>query len=263
MKRKQKNNYPSFWKSMAVVMVILLINGALKHYSGLGKNNSAEKTIAEYAAKNGYTLDDYPKEIREMLVLNDETEEFVTQYPAKVVNFKPEALDFSKYKNCTTPPRLMQWDVRWGYMKYNGGVFGLTGSAPTCLSMAALYVLHNTSMTPVHIAEFAIGGGCENQPEKLLSDGARALGMSVAEVPRNNRRIREAVTEDNCTVICMTKSQDLSPFIVIKGVDKDGNYLINDPSSKKRSNESYTFADLNKSIKRIWKYAPMSSQSNP
>lgn len=260
MKKYKRKTYPSFWKALAVVMVILLINAGLKHYSGLGKNNSAEKTISEYASKNGYTLDDYPIEIREMLVLNDETEEFVTKYPAKIVHFKPETLDFSEYKNCTAPPQLMQWDVRWGYMKYNGGVFGLTGSAPTCLSMAALFVLHNTSMTPVHMAEFAKDGGCEKQPEKLLSEGARAMGMHVVEVPRNNRRIREAVTEKGCTVICMLKSQDLSQFVVIKGVDKDGSYLINDPASKKRSSKSYSFADLNKDIKRIWKYSPMSTQ---
>lgn len=263
MKKNAHNNYPSFWKALAVVLAVLLFNGLLKHYSGLGKNNSAEKIITEYAAKNGYTLEDYPNEIREMLVLNDETEEFVTQYPAKVGHFKPETLDFSKYKNCTKPPRLMQWDVRWGYMKYNGGVFGLTGSAPTCLSMAAIYVLHNMSMTPVHVAEFAKGGGCENNPEKLLSEGARALGMNVVSLPRNNRRIREAITEERCTVICMTKSQDLSQFIVIKDVDKDGNYLINDPASKKRSNQSYSFAELNKEIKQIWKYSPISTSSNP
>ena len=89
------------------------------------------------------------------------------------------------------------------------------------------------------------------------------MGMTAVEVPRNNRRLREAVTEDRCTVICMMKSQDMSQFVVIKGVDKDGNYLINDPASSKRSAKSYSFADLNKDIKRIWKYSPMSSLTNP
>lgn len=255
---KTKRIYPSFWKVLAAVMVILLVNGIIKHSSGLGKNNSAEKTISEYASKNGFTLDDYPREIREMLMFNEETESFVLHYPSKITKFKPEPLDFSEYATCTAPPLLMQWDMRWGYMAYNGKVMGLTGSAPTCLSMAALYVLHNTSMTPVHVAEFAQGSNCESQPERLLSDGARAMGMSVSEVPRNNRRLREAVTEDRCTVICMLKSQELSQFIVIRGIDKEGNFVINDPASRKRSQESYSFPTLNKDIKRIWKYAPMS-----
>ena len=51
MKKYKRKTYPSFWKALAVVMVILLINAGLKHYSGLGKNNSAEKTISEYASK--------------------------------------------------------------------------------------------------------------------------------------------------------------------------------------------------------------------
>ena len=240
---------------LAIVLAVLCVNGILKHSSGLGKNNQAEKTLSEFASKNGFTLDDYPMEIREMLVQNEETKQFVTHYPAKISNFKPEKLNFKDYKECKEPPLLLQWDMRWGYMKYGDNVFGLTGSAPTCLSMAALYVTHNMTYTPVHVAELSIGSGCESRPEKLLTEGARAMGMTASEVPRNNRRLRDAVTADGCTVICMLKSTHLSQFIVIKGVDKDGNFVINDPASQKRSQASYSFPDLNKSIKRIWKYS--------
>ena len=259
---KTTRKYPSFWTVLAIVMAILFFNGILKHSSGLGKNNSAEKIISEYASKNGFTLDDYPVEIREMLVLNEETKQFVTQYPEKISNFKPDRSALSEYKDCKTPPLLMQWDMRWGYMKYNNSVFGLTGSAPTCLSMAAIYVKQDTSLTPVHVAELSKGSGCEGRPEMLLSDGARAMGMSVSEVPRNNSRLRDAVTEEGCTVICMIKSQELSQFILIRGVDKDGNFVINDPASKKRSQESYSFPDLNKGIKRMWKYSLPSANTD-
>ena len=260
MAKHKKNNYPSFWKVLAVVMAVLVFNSILKHSSGLGKNNSAEKVLTEYASKNGYTLDDYPEDIKKMLVLNDETEEFVTQYPAKIVHYIPDGHDLNEFKNCTSPPLLMQWDTRWGYMKYDDNVFGLTGSAPTCLSMVSIYVLQNVSMTPVFIASFSRNGGCEKLPEKLLSQGARSMGMNVVEVPRNNPRLREAVQEKGSAVICMLRSQTMSQFIVIRNVDKDGNYLINDPASKKRSDTAYSFADLNKDIKRIWKYSPQSSQ---
>lgn len=259
MAAKKKLPQISFWKALAVVMAILFLDAILKYSSGLGQNNSAEKIITEYASQNGFTLDDYPMDIREMLVRNDETRQFVTNYPKKITHFKPDKLDFSEYKDCTEPPHFMQWDMRWGYMTYNGNVFGLTGSAPTCLSMVAVYVLHNTEMTPVHVAKYAIGSNCESNPEKLLSGGARAMGMSVAEVPRNNQRLREAVTEEGCAVICMLKSQELSQFIVIKGINKEGYFVINDPFSKKLSDKDYSFSDLNKSIKRIWKYSPMAS----
>lgn len=262
LKTKKKSAYPSFWSVLAVVIALFLINTALKHSSGLGKNNSAEKTITEFASQNGFTLDDYPPEIVEMLVLNDETENFVTNYPYKIQNFQPGNIDFSQYKDCTEPPTLMQWDMRWGYMQYNGNVMGLTGSAPTALSMVAVYVLHNMSMTPVHIAEFSIGSNCESRPEKLLSDGARSLGMTVTEVPRNNNRLSQAVKEKGSAVICMMKSHEFSSFIVVKGVDEDGNFLIIDPSNKKRSETHYSFSQLNTGIKRIWKYSTV-SEDNP
>ncbi len=239
------------------MIVILFFDAVLKYSSGLGQNNSAEKIITEYASQNGFTLDDYPMDVRNMLVRNDETKQFVTEYPKKITNFKPEKPDLSEYKECTEPPHLMQWDMRWGYMTYNGNIFGITGSAPTCLSMAALYVLHNMDMSPVRIAEYAKGSNCENRPETLLSSGARAMGMNASEVPRNNQRLREAVMDDDCAVICMLKDQELSQFIVIKSIDKEGHFIINDPFSKKLSEKGYTFSDLNKSIKRIWKYSPM------
>ncbi len=250
--------YPSFWTVLAIVVALFLFNAVLKYSSGLGKNNSAEKTILEFAGQNGFSLSDYPDDIVEMLVLNDETEKFVVNYPYKSVNFKPDKIDFSQYADCKEPPILMQWDMRWGYMQYNGNVMGLTGSAPTALSMVAVYVLHNMSMTPVHIAEYSIGSNCESRPEKLLSDGARNMGMNVTEVIRNNNRLKQAVTEEGSAVICMMKSQEFSPVIVVRGVDENGNFLINDPSSKKRSNTSYSFSELNTGIKKIWKYSPIS-----
>lgn len=257
MSGKKKNPHISFWKATAVVMAILFLDALLKYSSGLGKNNSAEKIITEYASQNGFTLDDYPDEIRNMLVRNDETKQFVTEYPKKITNFKPQKIDLSEYKDCTEPPHLMQWDMRWGYMTYNGNAFGITGSAPTCLSMVAIYVLHNTEITPVFVAEYAKGSNCEGRPEVLLSSGARAMKMNVSEVMRNNQRLREAVTDNGCAVICMLKDQELSQFIVIKGIDKEGHFIVMDPFSKKLSEKGYTFADLNKSIKRIWKYSPL------
>lgn len=251
----------TFSRVLAGVLVLLLVDAVLKYSSGLGKNNSAEKIITEFASQNGFTLDDYPAEIQKMLVQNEETKEFVINYPKKITHFQPEKLDFSEYKDCTQPPHLMQWDMRWGYMNYSGNVFGLTGSAPTCLSMAAIYVMHDVNMTPVHIAGFSRGTAFETEPEKLLSNGARAMGMNVAEVSRNNQRLREAVTEKGCAVICMLKSQDLSQFVLITGISEDGNFIIQDPSSKKLSQKGYSYVDLqNRGIKRIWKYS-LPSQS--
>ena len=180
MEVKNRKIKLTFSSVLCAVLILLFVDAILKYSSGLGQNNSAEKLITEFASQNGFTLDDYPMDIREMLVRNDETKDFVLNYPKKITHFRPDKLDFSEYKDCKEPPHLMQWDMRWGYMNYNGNVFGLTGSAPTCLSMAAIYVTHDVNMTPVNIAEFAKGAalverGCEGRHvgKDAAADGAK------------------------------------------------------------------------------------------
>lgn len=258
---KKKNNYPSFWLVLLIVISVGLINATLKYAGGLGKNNAAEKEISDYAEKHGFSLSDYPSDIVNLFKFNQETREFVLNYPSKIVDFKPAALNFKEYAQCTKPPELKQWDIRWGYMSYNGSVMGLSGSAPTALSMAALYITHDMSLTPVHIAQFAAGNDYESNPEKLLSDGARALSMNVTELPKNDKRIRQAVSEEGTAVICLTGGNVFSPVIVIRGINEDGSYLINDTISEKRSGQSYTFADFNPTLKKCWKYTAANSSA--
>ncbi len=251
---KKNNPYPQFRTVFFIVTAIILMNASLKYVGGLGKNNSAEKIINDYAAENGFKFSDYPEEIVNLLNTNDETKEFVLDYPSKIVNFKPDAVNFSQYQGCTEPPLLMQWDLRWGYMSYDDSVMGISGSAPTALSMAAIYELQDISLTPVRVAELAADINSESKPEKLLSNGARELGMTVTEIPKNDSRVRQAVSEDGCVVVCTTDNEEFSSVIVIRGIDENGKYLINDTMSTSRSDKSYTFRDIGEHLKKIWKY---------
>lgn len=247
--------YPPFRTVLLIVLAAILCNAALKYWGGLGKSTAAEKEITEFADDNGLQLSDYPNEIVNMLKINEETKDFVLRYPLEIVNFKPDIIDFSEYKACTAPPQLMQWDTRWGYMTYDKSIMGLSGSAPTALSMAALYVTHDMTLTPVHTAELAIGTSAEHKPEKLLADGARALGMTVTEIPKNDSRLRQAVSEEGTAVVCLTDGKALSQAIVIRGLDEDHNYLINDTLFNKRSAQAYTFKDIGSHIKKVWQYS--------
>ena len=250
----QKKPYPSFWLVLVLVALALGVNGTLKYIGGLGESSSAEKTVSDYANEKSFKMSDYPAEIINMFKMNEETKDFVLNYPSKIVDFQPDPIDFSEYRNCEKPPQLMQWDLRWGYMTYNNGVMGLTGSAPTALSMAALYELHDTSITPVHVVEFAKGSALEGKPEKLLSEGARAMSLTVTEVPKNDNRVRQAVSEPGAVVVCLTNGRNFSTAIVIRGIDKDGKYLINDTMSIKRSEGAYDFSQLQYSIRKVWQY---------
>lgn len=251
---KKKSSYPSFWPVFLTVMGILVLNCALKYIGGLNVQNSAEKAINEYAQANGYKRSDYPDELVNLLESNDETKDFVLNYPKRKSDASSENINMSQYKGCTQPPLLMQWDDRWGYSDYNGSIMGLSGSAPVCLSMTAIYELQDVSMTPVYIAKLAAENEWENNPDKLLSDGARSLGMEVTQIPVNESRLKQALESGN-TVICITDGKSMNSVIVIYGRDDSGKYKINDPMSRSNSERTYTYSEMGKYFKKMWGYS--------
>lgn len=250
---KKKSSYPSFWPVFLTVMGILVLNCTLKYIGGLSVQNSAEKAINDYAQAHGYKRSDYPDELVKLLESNDETEDFVLNYPKKKSGSSSENINMSQYKGCTQPPLLMQWDERWGYSSYNGSIMGLSGSAPTCLSMTAIYELQNVSVSPIYTANIAIQNDWENKPEKLLSEGARSIGLEVTQIPINESRLKQAV-EGGSTVICITDGKVINSVIVIYGMDENGKYKINDPMSRSNSERTYTYSEMGKYFKKMWGY---------
>ena len=250
----KKNIYPPFHMVLMVVTVAILINVSLKYVGGLGQNNAAEKEIYEYATENGFQRSDYPDELVTFFKRNEEAKDFVLAYPGRIVNFSADLTALTDYEDRSVPPKLVQWDLRWGYLRYGDSVMGLRGSAPTALSMAAVYVQKDDSLTPVYTAQLASRSGWEGKPKKLLSDGARSMGLTVKELPVGDRMIREAVGEAGSVVVCLTDGKVFSQTVVIRGVDEEGKFLINDTVSPKRSEQSFTFQELGSHLKTVWQY---------
>ena len=69
--------------------------------------------------------DIYPEQLKEMAQKNSETIDFVYNYP----KLKDETwnIDLTEESQLNQVPLLMQWDERWGYTSYNGGILGYTG----------------------------------------------------------------------------------------------------------------------------------------
>ena len=107
------------------------------------KAGTVEHTIWRYAKEHGYSLQDYPDSLIDLMKRNPETEEFVLSYPeVKNNTYIP---DMTAYLYSDTVPLFLQWDRRWGYLNYGSDVAGLTGCGPVCLSMAAIYVTNEFS----------------------------------------------------------------------------------------------------------------------
>lgn len=220
--------------------------------------NSAETIIKEYAEKNGMDYNEYPEKLVNLFKRNSETKDFVLSYPQEH-NQKHE-VDLREYKNSERVPLFMQWDKRWGYIKYSGDVAGLTGCGPVCLSMAAYYVTGDDEMSPDKMIEFAKKNGyaLNGITEKgsswaLISEGGSKLGLDVTELPLDKNRIVKNLEAGNPIICSMGPGYFTTTghFIVLTGYE-NGEISVNDPNSYKNSEKTWKYEDIKDQIKNLW-----------
>lgn len=244
--------------SGAILTCIIKNSGNTLNSGTIFSENSAEKTIQNYADKNGIDYNEYPQQLISLLERNIETKDFVLSYPTEYN--QEHNLDMSEYENCDAIPLFMQWDKRWGYIKYSGDVAGLTGCGPVCLSMAAYYLTKDSDMSPDKIIEFAKKNGYalngiteKGSSWKLISEGGIKLGFDVTEIPLDENRIVKNLTVGN-PVICSMGPGDFTStghFIVLTGY-KDGKISVNDPNSHKNSEKLWSYEDIKDQIMNLW-----------
>ena len=219
---------------------------------------TAEEQVSNYAEKNGLNYEDYPEQLIALLSRNSEAKDFVLSYP-KEYNEDHE-IDLSNYKNSTSVPLFMQWDKRWGYIRYSGDIAGLTGCGPVCLSMAAYYLTKDENMAPDKIIEFAKENGYalngiteKGSSWKLISEGGEKIGLDVTELPLDEERIIKNLEVGN-PIICAMGAGDFTTtghFIVLTGY-KDGKISVNDPNSIKNSETKWTYDQIKSQIDNLW-----------
>jgi hypothetical protein len=193
----------------------------------------------------------------DLLERNEETYDFVIDYPKN--KDKEFVIDLSKEAKQDGIPLLLQWDERWGYVKYGSGMMALTGCGPTCLSMVMIGLTGDASMNPKKVAEFSEQKGYYTESGtswSLMSEGAELLGLEAEELPLDEDRIKQALNTGH-PIICSMGPGDFTTqghFIVLTGVDKDGKLLLNDPNSRKNSETAWEYERLKGQIKNLWKY---------
>lgn len=223
------------------------------HFSS--HNSEVENRISDYAENHGFTLSDYPKSLISMMERNPETEDFVLSYP--IEHQKKQIVDLSEYADCSTVPLLMQWDTRWGYKTYAGEFAGLSACGPVCLSMVAIYLTGDTSLTPDYLIDFAEKNGYgvwgQGSSWTLISEGGEKLGLDVTELPLDEDRIVRNLEVGN-PIICVMGPGDFTAtghFIVLTGYE-NGAFTVNDPNSFENSRKTWTYAQIKEQIDNIW-----------
>ena len=199
--------------------------------------------------------DSYPEKLKEMAQKNSETIDFVYNYP----QLKDEVwnIDLTEESQSDQVPLLMQWDERWGYITYNGGMMGYGGCGPTTLSMVVLYLTKDASATPAAVAAYAESAGyCvpgSGSTWSLIKEGCEHYGLHASEVAMVENRIRDKLDE-GCPVVVNVGPGDFTDsghYMVIVGYDDQG-FIINDPNSRTNSEKRWTFDQLNGQVRNLW-----------
>ena len=258
MKQKQttlKKKAPLLLILCAVVLCLCAAAVVLEAVFPAVPSSEAGQKVYQYAKENGLSYRDYPRSLIDLLERNPETEKFVLEYP--IASNETFSVDLSEYTNCEAVPLLMQWDQRWGYMKYGNDVAGLTACGPVCLSMAAIYLTGDPSYSPNVMIRFAkennyyVSGSGSSWT--LISEGGKKLGFHVTELPLDEKRIRKCLEADIPVILVVGPGDFTSSghFLVLTGYE-NGKFRLNDPNSKSNSEKLWAYEDIKGQIRNLW-----------
>ena len=255
-KAKQKL---SIWVTLALILIIA-VTGILTFptlWTELTfyrqEHTQAELKVKAYAEEMGIFYRKYPKSLIELLERNPETEDFVLNYPFRkdvaVAAFAPDRFE--------GVPLLMQWDKRWGYLKYGTDVVGITGCGPVCLAMAGYYVTGSEDFSPERMVKFAARNGYYSAGNgsswTLISEGGVKLGLKVTELPLVKKKILDNLEAGKPIICAMGKGDFTSTghYIVLVGTE-DGLLRVNDPNSYANSEKLWSYEQLESQFRNLW-----------
>ncbi|HJD03132.1 MAG TPA: C39 family peptidase [Candidatus Mediterraneibacter caccogallinarum] len=214
----------------------------------MAEDNEKVRTILDNA-------DQYPEDLLELLANNEETADFVLDYPQKKDLAPAESIgDMSG-----GIPLLLQWDERWGYAIYGDNMIAINGCGPTALAMVAAGLTGDAGITPDRVARYAAEQGYYEGDAgtswTLMTEGAAAFGVIGQEIGLSREQVF-AELESGHPVICSMRPGDFTStghFIVLVGIE-DGKIRVNDPNSRARSQVLWEYDRLESQINNLWSY---------
>lgn len=93
-----------------------------------------------------------------------------------------------------------------------------------------------------------------------MTEGAQTLGLTVENGSVDADYILNNLTESS-PMICSMYPGDFTytgHFIVLTGIDSEGNIMVNDPNSNINSEKHWTIEEILPQIRNIWKYTKVS-----
>lgn len=248
-------------KWLTALLLLAVVTAAAVKLPGLWREVSfywtqhteAELAVKAYAEEKGIAYSEYPQSLIELMERNPETAGFVLNYPFR----QEETIDLGEYDLEAGVPLMMQWDTRWGYIRYGSDVVGLTGCGPVCLAMAGYYVTGDEKFAPDKMVEFAWENGYysfgNGSSWTLISEGGEKLGLDVTEIPLVKQRILDNLAAGN-PIICAMGPGDFTTsghYIVLVGTE-DGLIRVNDPNSYANSEKLWSYEEMESQFRNLW-----------
>lgn len=275
-RRKIRHSVIFLCSSIAVIVFVAVESrmitsgdGGTNKYDVEAGNNTYDNAVIENSKISGKNkiqnnqsmLDDimnstqYPKQLKDLALKNEEALEFVYDYPAEHV--KEHTIDLTEEASMDSVPLFVQWDKRWGYEKYSGNFFAASGCGPTTLSMVVVYLTHNRDASPIAVAKYSKEAGYSVDGSgslwTLISEGCMHYGVKAKAVALDESRMKAELDEGHPIVVNVGPGDftDTGHFMVITGYDDEG-FSINDPNSIEKSGKRWLFRNISSQIRAVW-----------
>lgn len=200
--------------------------------------------------------DKYTPALLELAEKNPEAAGFVAAYAgATQADLK---MDLSEELSPGQFPYFTQWDSRWGYNVYGSGLIGWTGCGPTVLSMVAVGLTGDGTLTPAFVADMAVRDGyCvegSGTAWTLFSQGSKKLGLTPKELPLWEPTVR-AELEAGRPVVCVVGPghfTEYGHYILLTKADAEGFHVL-DPFRPSNCH-AWSWADFSGEIRNLWSF---------
>ena len=238
-----------------VFMAVLWAKNMISGRSSLAVMALVNPKVREIMANK----DRYPEQLIELLQNNEETVDFVFDYPEKKDTAPADTVGEVVQGQV---PLLLQWDERWGYAFYADDMIAVNGCGPTAIAMVAAGLTGDNTVTPYKVAQFSAGNGYyagdSGTSWTLMTDGAQQFGIYGEEMGLSEDEVFSAL-ENGHPIICSMRPGDFTTtghFIVLTGIE-DGKIQVNDPNSRVRSEKLWDYSRLEYQINNLWVYTAM------
>lgn len=241
-----------------VIILVLAVSSCVRGCSSDGTQKQAESQNQVDSRVAAGVSDDLSKDFKAALDRNEKlsqiaanADKYTDQQLLELALSQPEAIDFvasypdaeksaQAYSDAArkgTAPTLYDWDTRWGAIDYGGHALALTGSGPTCISMAYMGLTGSNDKTPADVAALVTADGLATGDSSMSADAvekiAGGLGLAAKSYTSSRQTLLD-VLDAGTYILAEVRAGSLTDeahWVLVTTENENGTVLVHDPTS--------------------------------